>query len=175
MEDKNIFNADENTTPVPSATPEENAVEMPAPEQETVAGETAPEEEVVSVEEPVSEPAQEEKPDYTVQNPNAYFSYTTYRPDGTTTGAPSVTPVPVKKKKNGIMIALIIMSVLLILTILTSMIGFIYLTSYDHGPQETPGGGNEVVIGNDGTAEEPEENKDSLPSVNVNEQSKQDV
>ena len=124
---------------------------------------------------------------YTVQNPSPYMNNAakvppvppappapSAAPDGEYV-RPTVTPVPAQKKSNGLMIALIIVSAVLIFTIIAGMASIIYLSRNQVGgsaESSTAESGNEVVIGDD-KEDNDQENKPA-PNVNVVEQSKDD-
>lgn len=106
---------------------------------------------------------------YTEQNPSSYYSYEPSAPTQESYTPPVVNPVPVKPKKNGLMIALIIVSCVLIFTILASMAGFIYMGMRQNGGAPGTEGDTSVVLGDN-----KENNAEQVPSVDVVEQSKED-
>lgn len=169
MEEKNIFTGEEgmeNTTPAADETVEENTAQQAA--EETVSEENT--QEAVTEEIPVTDTA----PDYTVQNPSPYYTYTAGSPTDNYSNQqyarPAVQPTPVKKKKNGLMIALIVVSGLLILSIVASMIGIGYLMNNSTGGENTTStDGEEVTLGGDGSKEE-----NGAPQVNVVQNNKED-
>ncbi len=182
-ENKNIYDTEpmqpENDTPAPVA-------EEPAVVEETAAVEETPvvEEAPVAEEAAAEEEKPAETPAYTVQNPSPYYTYTPGGNPPTPPAPPAeqggyyerpaVNPVPVKKKKNGLLIALIIVSVLLIISIVASMIGIGYMVTRMNGKTETPDEqGNEVVLGGDSQSET-EQKPGAAPEVNVVQNSKED-
>lgn len=166
MEEKNIFNTEENenTTPaeeqdsvaeqnVEQDSTQESAAEIPAEESTS-----EPAVKEIFYEEPEETPENEgtEKAQNTYYNPNnSYYSYQ----------ATTVTPEKPKKKKNGLMIALIVVSVMLIISIIGSMATIIYLTVDDRTVSTDEQG--QVVLG--GSADD-----NDTTTVDVIEQSKED-
>ena len=109
---------------------------------------------------------------YTMQNSSPYQNTQPTAPETAeqqSYTAPVVTPVPTKNKKNGLMIALIVVSSLLIFTIIAGLVGVIYLTNRNvlDGNQPSTQSGNEIVLG-DG------KENNATPNVDVIEQSKDD-
>ncbi len=108
---------------------------------------------------------------YTVQNPNSFYTYSTpsYQQP------PVVKPVAVKKKKNGLMIALIVVSCLLIFSVVGSMLGMGYMINRMNNGTGSEGesqSGSNITLGGDGNTQK-EEGKQ--PEVNVVQQSKEDT
>ncbi len=115
-----------------------------------------------------SESAEPQAEEYTVQNPTAYYDY--QQPESPVQESytpPVVTPVSVKPKKNGLLIALIALTCVLIVTIIASMAAIIFM--YRNNDTPVTESGNEVVLGDN-----KENNSTQVPSVDVVEQSKDD-
>ncbi len=126
----------------------------------------------VSVEsEQPAEQQTEQAEEYTVQNPTAFSGYQQPTPSAPPVQesytAPVVTPVPVKPKKNGLLIALIVLSCILIVTIIASMTAIIFM--YRENGMTATESGNDVVLGDN-----KENNAAQIPNVDVVEQSKED-
>lgn len=109
--------------------------------------------------------------EYTVQNPTAFSEYQQPAPSASPVQesytVPVVTPVPVKPKKNGLLIALIVLSCILIVTIIASMAAIIFMYRGNNMPATESGTG--VVLGDN-----KENNAAQIPNVDVVEQSKED-
>lgn len=153
-----------------------SAQEIPAVEETPVAQETVGAEETPVAEET---PADEQAPavgGYTVQNPNPYYTYTANNTTGTAGHSgefysrPAVNPAPVKKKKNGLLIALIVVSGLLIVSIVASMVGIGYLVVRSNETETTTEQKDQVVLGDDSQSK----NEATAPEVNVVQSSKED-
>ncbi len=158
MEEKNFFTGEpenETTPPVTEEVTQDDVVDV--------------EETEIHQEQPVTDASE----GYTVQNPSPYYTYTateTSNDQGYSYVNPTASPVPVKKKKNGLMIALIIVSALLILSIVGSMVGIGYLINrYDGSAPSDVNGGQEVTLGGDSNKEQPKN-----PQVNVVQNNKED-
>lgn len=162
-ENKNIFGSEEQITPEENTVVEETTVEETPVTEETAVEET-----------PEAEETQNTDNSYTVQNPNPYYTYSAPKVDTQNGGfyaRPTVQPVPVKQKKNGLLIALIVVSVMLIISIVASMIGIGYLVSRSSGQDGNNGNDTTEVTLGDG---QQNEEKKPAPQVNVVQNSKED-
>lgn len=175
-EEQNITEPEVNQDAV-SEIPEETVEDTVEEATEETAEEVAAEPEEGQPTEPfeATEPQRTVPPydtGYTVQNPNPYFNYYS-----SGTSAPNyVNPVPVKKKKEPLMIGLIVVSVLLVLTLVGSMAVIMYLANrssvnYEEGPtiSDVTGGENaELVISQQNKADSEEQSVKEVAKKLVN-------
>ncbi len=140
-----------NTQDTPQAEPQNDVQNEPQAEPQNGAPSDTPRE---------TEPAGADA--YTVQNPNPYFNY--YQnpaPQAT------VTPVAVKKNKNPLAVALIVVSVLLVLSLLGSMLTIFYMRrgGFSDNNDTQTNNGSGTVLGSD---------DDSTGNVTVTQKTKGD-
>lgn len=134
-ENRNNMFSDQPEDVIPEATAEEMPVEETAAEEtpvEEIAAEETPVAETTAEETPVAET--QAAPSYTVQNPNPYYHYGYTAPQ-------TVAPQPVKKKKNPLAVALVIVSVLLCISLVGSMVAVssvVFARRGGSGSSETP-------------------------------------
>ncbi len=125
------------------------------------------ENEQVPLEEPTMETEQTsvDETGYTVQNPNSYYNY---EQSGT------VEPIPVKPKKNGLSIALIVVSSLLILTLAAAGVALWGMWSMSEETEETQNTSSQKEDGESKKEESSNEKEEQATVPSFDSQSKED-